>query len=213
MEGLTNVEKYGTELNSNINGYEKIYTTNDPTSDLGVWCTRGTNYGVSYNYKYGACLKPINPSNISTIASRASSTNLIAGNQYIEFTKRKDSWIRFNFNHYAGVISNFKIHYEDGTSESIRESVDNNKIEPLVIISGNPHTSSTSYYYTNTVGIIETGGSTGTNVGSAMLNILFKPKQNIVGVSFDLSHNFSGNYNSIYINEYKNFDLSITPVK
>ncbi|MDD2435925.1 MAG: prepilin-type N-terminal cleavage/methylation domain-containing protein, partial [Bacilli bacterium] len=57
----TIVPNYGTSLSTK---YEGIYTSNNPSVDLGAWCLANpATYSDNVNYAYGLCLTPFNGDN------------------------------------------------------------------------------------------------------------------------------------------------------
>ncbi len=188
----------------------KLYTTNEPTKELGMWCTTSNYkfYDKKGNYKYVQCLQPFNNSDIKTLYSgdfKESNT--------IKITADNNKWIKLNF-YFASCggyseISNLKIKFKDNDKElTIKEAVDKDYIEPLVVYGSN---TIGDYFFPESNNII-TGGASGKGNYPTYI-ILIKPKNKVLEqVSFNTDRgDATGKSFSIY--QFNNFDISLTPAK
>ncbi|MGE5455690.1 MAG: prepilin-type N-terminal cleavage/methylation domain-containing protein [Ignavibacteriales bacterium] len=216
----TIVPNYGPSIS---NSYTNIYTSNNPGTDLGNWCSSSSNYGAGYNYPYGLCLVPFNSDDIKLLMNKDTINGykkvFIGENEYsIDIQPdNKYNWYRLlmNFVNTSGVeISNFKFKFSDGYVGSIRDSVAAGYIEPLVVVSNTISRlvgDNVKYFFPAPMGILDTNGTTG--VGSVpSIYVSFKPKKSqLTSVTF--TSNKGTTTDGFMLYELRNFDMSITPTE
>ena len=214
----TIVPNYGTEISSY---YDNVYTSNNPSVDIGNWCSSGTNYAPNINHNYGYCLFPFNNDDIRLLTNGENTSNfkvVYAGEHEYEIEKQPDNnynWYRIYLYFLSGggntiEISNLKLKFEDGYVASISDALANNYIEPMVVVSS-LLLNSTTYFFPNSLDIINTGGTTG--VGNyPNIDIKIKPKKSkLSSVIFTSNRQIINNTDGLQIYELRNFDMSITP--
>jgi prepilin-type N-terminal cleavage/methylation domain-containing protein len=208
---------YGSSISER---YDNIYTTNNPETDLGGWCTT-TDADIpenQSNYVYGPCLIPLNSDDLKLLTNidTTSYKRVLAGENEYTLDIEPDNihnWHRI-YMYLAGSssnieISNLKLKFEDGNSYSISEAVTNGYIEPLVTVS-NSMSNNVIRYFPTLMDIINPGGTAG--MGSyPQLNITIKPKSSrLVSLIFTASKNSVTN-DGFIVQELRNFDMSIQP--
>ena len=185
----------------------KIYTTNDSTTDLGSWCTNNTYIDPNGNYNYIDCLYPFNPSNTSLLARFP----LELSNQIQIEPSNSTNWLKMILGYgnisTGGEISNFKIQLENTNLMSIQEAVEQGYIEPLVLIGTTSR--SKNYFFENSYNLLSSGIVKGGMYPGIIL--LIKPKNyKVTTISFNSDKKTSITDGNIQIEEFINFDLSLT---
>ena len=182
----------------------KLYTTNDPSKDLGSWCTSNSSLDSNSNYRYVDCLQPFNKSDILSYSKLISTIN-----DYDVTVSKSLNWISFYFDIFdAGSIDikNFKLKFEGTDYVTINEAVNLKYIEPLVLYGA--LRADESHFFPSSNNILN-GGDLG--IGRyPKLYIKIKQKKSITNVYFETNReNIPSSQASFYIEEYKNFDISI----
>ena len=184
----------------------KLYTTNDPTTDLGKWCTSEPTLDPESNYPFVTCLKPFNESDIIT-----HSYATFKENHHEIAMEDLDHWISFEF-YYGDAgymqISSIQLKFEGSDYITIEEAVRLKYIEPLVLTGNNFHD---NLYFPNSYQLLS-GGSTG--MGKfPVLDIKIKPKVRLTDMMFASSYDLALRDGcSFSISEYRNFDISLTKI-
>ena len=206
------VKNYGTEIPTIENQSNlKLYTTINPTKDLGNWCGTGTILDPNRNYDWITCLEPLNSTDIFTLFT-TSGVAIGTSNTYT-LNPNPNDWIRFKFGFgNAGSkieLSNFKLKFEGDDFISIKEAVDKGYIEPLVLTGLN---STFSYFYPNSYNLIY-GEGTGLEKYSSVF-ILIKPKNKVLEqFTIDASQVIPTSAGSITVSQMKNYDISLSPAQ
>jgi prepilin-type N-terminal cleavage/methylation domain-containing protein len=209
------IPNYGTEFSMS---YDNIYTTNDATVDLRGWCTASVTITGNNNYDYGQCLKPFNADDMKLLNAIEKPENykkIYAGEQEYTIDNAPDdptNWYQIWFrpiNSGSVTISNFKIKFEDGYIGSIRESIDNSYLEPLVVVSNIIYDSSATY--PNPLNIIESGGILENSTYPVFYINLKSKQKKMVSYIFETNRDITGTAGGFTIHELRNFDMSINP--
>ena len=206
------VKNYGSEIPTSENRENlKLYTTTNPTKDLGNWCGTGTKIDPNANYNYVQCLSPLNNDDMKSLYS-TSYYEEVSINNKMEINKKIDSWIRITFSYgNAGIeleLSNLKIKFEDSDYLTIREAVDSGYIEPLVLLGNN---SNGNYFFENSFNIID-GLNSGLGNYSSII-IQFKIKNSYLNdIIFDMNKSI-GTAGNVTVTEFKNYDISLSPAQ
>ncbi|MDD2181620.1 MAG: hypothetical protein PHW32_04550, partial [Bacilli bacterium] len=199
--------------------YDNIYTTNDPSKDLLGWCS-SREFNGNNNYDYGQCLAPFNldDKKLLTAMEKGSKKQVFAGENEYEIDNEPDSitnWYQIYFtlmNSGSVTMSNLKLKFSDEYVGSIRESIDNEYIEPLVIVSnvliGLPHSDRT---YRNPIDIVETGGVLEDSTYPLFYLTLKSKEKKIESLIFTSNIDITGTSGGFTIHELRNFDMSIIP--
>ena len=209
---------YGTKLNLK---YNNIYTTNDPTKDLGNWCTSIHAYTEDENTSnyYYWCLEPFNPDDKKTLTDKEVNSGLRFYEGEHEYSisrpiSNSENWLALNV--YASgstgnaAFSNLKLKFNDGYVGHITDAVNKGYIEPLVIVTSVVNSTRPASLLPSVIDIINENGDTG--IGSyPYLRLLFKPKKSEFKSLILISSVDSKNQDGIAITEFRNFDISITP--
>ncbi len=200
------VKSYGNSMpTSDTIGTLKLYTTNDPTKELGNWCDASRKtYDPNGNYKYVTCLQPFNNSDIREIYSSDIKTE-----NTVKITADSNNWIKLDFhigNDGSGhSMSNLKIKFKGSDPVTVEEAVEKGYIEPLAIFGESVNG---DYYFPNSQNII-TGGDSG--IGNyPQFMIILKPKNKVleqVTFNFNKAVSLTGGHFAIY--QYNNFDISL----
>jgi prepilin-type N-terminal cleavage/methylation domain-containing protein len=183
----------------------KLYTTNDATNDLGSWCTTG-NVDPNSNYNHVNCLQPFDSADMVKLYE-----NIVTYNNNVDVNVNNiNNWIRLYFyfgNGGANEISNVKITFDGSLEMTIEEAVNQDYIEPLVLLGSSR--SGTGYYFPDTFNIIS-GGSSGTG-NFPLTYVLIKPKnKKLINISFDSSKELLSTQANFQVHEFNNYDISLT---
>ncbi len=213
----TMVPNYGTDISLK---YDDLYTTNNPEIDLKGWCSTYSNYADNINYNYGPCLKPFNAEDIValTVGDNTRNYKHIYEGEY-EYKIENQASNNYNWHHIFvyltgggganNELSNLKLKFADGYIGSIKSSIAAGYIEPLVTVSNHLSHAST-LFFPNTIDIINTGGKTGV-ASYPTLDIKVKPKKSrLVSVIMTSAKNIVDSIDGLVVEEYRNFDMSIT---
>lgn len=204
---------YGTSLSMK---YENIYTSNNPSVDLGAWCLANpTIHSSNVNYAYGLCLTPFNGDNNKTLTrsdNASRKTNIISGNNeylFVNSATNPHNWHQLAFMFSTATdkieLSNLRLKFADGYIANVNEAITNQYIEPLVTVSNY-----LTLYFPTPMNLLN-GGSTGiANYPSLFINV--KPKKSILtGILINASKNAINANDGLSVTELRNFDMSITP--
>ncbi len=204
------VVNYGTSIPTPANKNNlKLYTTNDATRDLESWCARYVDSDPNGNYKYISCIKPFDEGNINRLVEKE---KILAINSKNINPSSLNTWIKVSISFsWAGgdihEISNFKLKFQDEQPVTVSEAVNLGYIAPL-IVSG--HDSTINYCFHNSFDII--GGSPIDGNGrNPNITLIFKQKNKLLEtVSFNSKTTPDITKAGYTIDEFKNFDISIT---
>ncbi len=214
------VKNYGTDISSN---YQKLYSTNNPSVDLGGWCSSGTNYADNINYSFGSCLTPFNSDDIRLLTNGENTSNfkvVYEGEHEYLIDKNPDNnynWHRIYLYFLTGgganiEVSNMKLKFADGYVGSIKEAVQNGYVEPLVVVSS-ILLNTTTYFFPTSLDIINPGGTAG-NANYPNIDIKIKPKKSrLSSVFFTMNRNIINNTDGFQVYELRNFDISTVPAE
>ena len=181
----------------------KLYTTNDPSKDLTSWCTSSTLLDPNSNYNYVDCLQPFNNSNIISYNMLISKVN-----NYELNLSNSLNWLSLfiRLGNAGNVeVKNFKLKFEGTDYVTINEAVNLKYIEPLVLYGS--MRGDGMHFFPNSSNILN-----GSNLGTGnypYLRILIKPKKKVTNIYFEASKDVLSYQGSFYLNEYKDFDISI----
>ncbi len=211
---------YGSDFKTK---YNQIYTSNDPEKDLMGWCSNYDLYlpGNTSNYYYTECLKSFNVDDKKLLVNKETRSGLkvFQGNYEYKITETFDNifnWINIEFNgRSAGnniEFSNLKLKFHDGYVGSIMDSIDNNYIEPLVIIYTYAMDVNPARILPTVIDIVNENGRTGVASGPQMM-IIIKPKKSQLSSIYLTSNEDSRGANGLSIFELRNFDMSVTPTE
>ena len=183
----------------------KLYTTNDTTKDLGGWCKTGS-VDPNANYNYVPCLQPFDTANIKTLYKNiVNLTNNVNIN-----VKNSNNWLKliiyFGSAGAGNEVNSLRLTFEGESAVTIQEAVNLGYIEPLVLsgcMRGGP------YYFENSFNLIS-GGSTG--IGSyPSNNILIKPRnKKLVNITFNSAKTHPITQAKFEVQEFENFDISLS---
>jgi len=212
---------YGTKVNLK---YDNIYTSNDPTNDLGNWCSLDEPYldANSSNYYYTHCLKSFNDDDSKVLVDLEVSRGLkIHAGEYeyvlSKLSEKSTNWhqLMFNCSGYTSGLeySNLKLKFKDGYIGSINSAIAAGYIEPLVSVTSWSRYNIASYLFPNVMGIIEEGGSTGQSSSTSRLIINVKIKKSALASVYVTTNKDSLGYDGFWVQELRNFDMSITPTE
>lgn len=206
---------YGSSIS---NRYDNLYTSNNPSADLGNWCSSITAVENSSNYVNGDCLGPYNADDIKllTTIETPSGLRVLQGQNEYPITINADNpynWhtVDIHLSGSTGIVelSDFKLKFADGYIGSMNFSVNSGYIEPLVTVS-NLITTRVAGLFPSLTNIFNDGGSAG-SANYPTLTINLKPKKSkLISIIFTSSKNSISN-DGVRIDELRNFDMSITP--
>ena len=200
----TLIKNYGTHIPS-VEGAEtlKLYTTNDPTKDLGKWCTSRLTIDPNSNYQSVVCLKPFNEGD-----SISHYYQTLKENHHKIDTISSDNWIflDFYYGNAGGIeLSNMKLKFEGSDYVTFQEAVDLKYIEPLVLIGRD---AIEQFSFSNSYNLLS-GGSSGMGFFPGIV-IKFKPKIKLTDFIYNSSKDTDLTQGHFGISEYRNFDISLT---
>ena len=201
-------KNYGTSIPipANKNNF-KLYTTNDATKDLGVWCTTNSYLDVNSNYNAVNCLLPFDEGDIKRLYLGAINyVNSVEINPI-----NYNNWISIYYNFGSAgsseEINNLHLWFANEGSVTIQEAANLGYIEKLVISGG---LTTGNYFFTNSFNILS-GGSTGYGAVPS-LHILIKPKnKKLEKITYNSNRAPLITQARMEIHEFNNFDISITP--
>jgi len=206
------VINYGTEIPLPDGKDDlKLYTTINPTKDLGSWCGTAPNIDPNSNYNYVPCLQPLNNDEKKILISSNNNGGVKLTNQ-LDVNQQLNDWISIVFS-FGNVgkdleLNNLRIKFENGDYITIKDAVNNGYIEPLVLSGDNR---SGNYFFTNSFNLLD-GNSSG--IGSfPSLYILFKPKNVYINnIIFDINKEI-GTAGEVKVIQFKNFGVSLSPAQ
>lgn len=204
---------YGTSISSS---YDNIYLKDSEGTRVITKTANLDNY-YSGNYKYTYSLfdevseqltrldvGPYSPSGLTSTVSRGNNTFHLehASSHKWVVMFIKGSNLTSNI-----TISSFRLHFDDNSSFTLLESINNGYIEPLVLATSMDNTN--TYLWNNFYNIVN-GGSTTGNFPKAYIFFKVKDKSPLVDIEFTANKAFDKT-DGIRIDESNSFDLSIEP--
>jgi len=201
-------KNYGTSIPLPVNkGNFKLYTTNDATKDLGVWCTTNNFLDVNSNYNAINCLLPFDDGDIKRLYF--GSINYV--NSVIINPNSNNNWLRIYYNFGSAgsgeEVNNLYLWFANEGAVTIQEAANLGYIENLVISGG---LTTGNYFFTNSFNILS-GGSTGPGVVPS-LHILIKPKnKKLERITYNSARAPLITQARMEVHEFNNFDISIIP--
>mgnify|MGYP000959719356 CR=1 FL=1 len=212
----TIVPNYGTNISLK---YDNIYTSNDPTKDLGNWCGSRDVYleGNTSNYYFGECLTSFNQDDKKLLIDKEVNSGLRFHSGEYEYKltvnpNHINSWYLLSVlcgNSGAVSMSNLKLKFADGYVGHITDAINKGYIEPLVVVNSRVNVFQPQLLLPNVIDIINENGNTGTGSYPSLF-IIFKPKKSKLSSIFLTVNRGSNGNDGLSIHELRNFDMSIT---
>lgn len=213
-------EVYGNSIQTL---YTNIYTNNSPTIPISKIVDTDNYYSGNYPYPSSLNGSLVANGNVTVLSATPRAGNsynkakVISGSNIHTLQRETlERWINIRVeagNSTVNInLSNFKLIFKDGTSQTIQQAIDQQYIQPLVIISS--FSRSQQYVWSNFYNILSGGQPSRGNYMYGYIIFKTTTKSALTSYSFTSNSAWNDLYDGISVIEYsENVKISTQPLK